>query len=131
MQSSGSSEAAKRPVRVKLCGTILAMVRLESGRQMHARLHQISVSGGLLSMEKPLDEGISVEVIFHLCSTTIRSRARALFPLWATQGYLQPFEFQNLVEKDRTQLQADLDGMLQTAAATALPPDTPVAETNA
>ena len=112
-----------RPVRVKLGGTVLALVRLENGRQVQAKLHQISVSGGLLHMEKPLDEGIGIEVIFHLCKTTVRSQARALFPMWATQGYLQPFEFQNLSETDRNQLQADVDSMLQASAATVMAPD--------
>jgi hypothetical protein len=114
---------ANRPVRVKLGGTILALVLLENGRQVRAKLHQISVTGGLLHMEKPLDEGIPIEVMFHLCSTTVRCPARALFPMWATQGYLQPFEFQNLAEKDRDQLQADLDGLLQSSVATVMAPD--------
>lgn len=109
---------------------MLALVRLENGRQVRAKLHQISVSGGLLHMENLLDEGIPIEVIFHLCTTTVRSQARALFPMWATQGYLQPFEFQSLSEKDRTQLQADLDGMLQASAATVVPPDAPFTETS-
>lgn len=112
-----------RPVRVKLGGTVLALVRLENGRQLRAKLHQISITGGLLHLEKPLDEGIGIEVIFHLCSTTVRSPARALFPMWATQGYLQPFEFQNLSEKDRNQLQGDIDSMLQASAATIMAPD--------
>lgn len=107
-----------RPVRVKLGGTVLALVRLENGRQVRAKLHQISVSGGLLHMERPLDEGIAIEVIFHLCGSTVRSPGRALFPMWATQGYLQPFEFQNLAEKDRNQLQADIDSLLQASTAT-------------
>jgi hypothetical protein len=123
MQSPVQRGAATRPVRVKLGGTVLALVRLENGRQVRAKLHQISVTGGLLHMERPLDEGIGIEVIFHLRSTTIRSQARALFPMWATQGYLQPFEFQNLAEKDRSQLQADLDSMLQGAAATVVAAD--------
>jgi len=131
MQSPGQRATLNRPVRVKLGGTVLALVRLENGRQVRAKLHQISVSGGLLHMEKPLDEGIPIEVIFHLCTTTVRSPARALFPMWATQGYLQPFEFQNLAEKDRNQLQADLDGLLQASSATVVAPDAPFTEISA
>lgn len=112
-----------RPVRVKLGGTVLALVRLENGRQVRAKLHQISISGGLLHMEKPLDEGIAIEVIFHLSGKTVRSSAHALFPMWATQGYLQPFEFQNLAEKERDQLQADIDSLLQASTATVVAPD--------
>lgn len=102
---------------------MLALVRLENGRQVRAKLHQISVTGGLLHMEKPLDEGIAIEVIFHLRGSTVRSSARALFPMWATQGYLQPFEFQNLAEKDRDQLHSDIDRLLQASTATVVAPD--------
>jgi hypothetical protein len=129
MQSSGQKPLGNRPVRVKLGGTVLALARLENGRQVHTRLHQISITGGLLNLERPLDEGILFEVIFHLCTTTIRSQARALFPMWATQGYLQPFEFQKLEEKDRSQLQADLDGLLQASAATVVLSEAPFAGT--
>lgn len=123
MQSPGHRSAVSRPVRVKLGGTVLALVRLENGRQVRAKLHQISVSGGLLHMEKPLDEGIGIEIIFHLSGNTVRCSARALFPMWATQGYLQPFEFLDLAEKDRGQLQADIDKLLQASTATVVAPD--------
>lgn len=129
MYSSGQKRASERPIRVKLGGTILALVRLQNGRQVRAKLHQVSATGGVIHMEKPLDEGIPVEIIFHLCSTTVRCQARALFPLWATQGYLQPFEFQNLAEKERAALQADLDGLIKSSAATVVPPGTPLVET--
>ena len=123
MHSPGHRGTVNRPVRVKLGGMVLALVRLENGRQVRAKLHQISVSGGLLHMEKPLDEGIAIEVIFHLRGKTVRSPARALFPMWATQGYLQPFEFQNLAAEDRSQLQADIDSLLQGSMATVMAPD--------
>jgi hypothetical protein len=124
MHLSGHRDV-KRPIRVKLGGTVLAIVRLENGRQVRAKLHQISVSGGVLHMEKPLHEGIPIEVIFHLSTTTIRTQARALFPMWATQGYLQPFEFQKLPEGDRDHLQADLDTLLRASVATVVSQDDP------
>ncbi|PYV97629.1 MAG: hypothetical protein DMG86_18000, partial [Acidobacteria bacterium] len=60
MSPSGHA-AKKRAARVKLLGSVLALVRLESGKQFRVPLHQLSTSGGLLMMEKPLDEGIKVE----------------------------------------------------------------------
>ena len=105
---------------------MLALLRLQNGRQVRAKLHQISVTGGVLHAEKPLDEGISIEIIFHLCSTTVRCQALAFFPLWATQGYLQPFEFQELDEKDRTQLQAEIDGLVKSLSGTVVPPGMPL-----
>jgi hypothetical protein len=107
-----SGERVHRARRVKLAGAVLVLVRLENGRNLRARLHQLSVSGGLLHMEKPVDEGIKVEVMFHVGSTTVRNKARMLFPHWATQGCLQPFEFCDLAEEERHKLQADLHALL-------------------
>ena len=101
MSPSGHA-AKKRAARVKLLGSVLALVRLESGKQFRVPLHQLSTSGGLLMMEKPLDEGIKVEVMFHVGSCTVRSKAVVLFPMWATQGCLQPFEFTDLADEDRS-----------------------------
>lgn len=67
-------------------------------------------------MEQPLDEGIKVEVVFHVGNCTVRSKAAMLFPMWATQGYLQPFEFRDLEEADRSKLEADLQKFLESSA---------------
>lgn len=100
---------------------MLFLARLENGRQLRGKLHQLSATGGLLQLEKPLDEGIKVEMIFHVGGSTVRSRARVLFPMWATQGYLQPFAFDELNETERESLQANLQKMLKN------PPTQPVA----
>jgi len=107
-----SAKAAARAPRVKLAGTVLSLVRLENGRQTRGKLHQLSITGGLLHLETPLDEGIKVELIFHVGESTVRSQARMLFPMWATQGYLQPFEFADLDEEDRCNLRVDLERLL-------------------
>jgi hypothetical protein len=112
MPHSKQAGEARRAPRVKLAGTILAVVRLENGRQIRARLHQLSFTGGLLHLDAPLDEGIKAEVMFHVGSSTIRSKAAMLFPMWATQGCLQPFEFTDLGEDDRLKLKTDLENFL-------------------
>ena len=90
MPSSASAQKGqRRGSRVKLLGSILALVVLENGRQIHGRMSQLSVNGGLLSLERPLDEGILVTVLFHLGCTSIRCRALMLFPMWATKGCLR------------------------------------------
>jgi hypothetical protein len=128
--SKGSATRAKRAPRVKLAGTVLTLVRLESGRETRGKLHQLSITGGLLHLEKPLDEGIKVEVIFHVASSTVRTKARMLFPLWATQGCLQPFEFFELGEQDRHNLQADLQHLLARSAAVIVAPRAETSETS-
>jgi len=96
----------KRGPRVKLGGSVLALLQLQNRRQIRTRLSQLSSNGGLLQLDKPLDEGIVVEVLFHVGATTVRSRAEMLFPMWATQGCLQPFEFADLEEADRSKLES-------------------------
>src|ERR1700694_873436 len=128
MDKGSSANLVPRAPRVKLAGTVLSLVRLESGPQTRGKLHQLSTTGGLLRLETPLDEGIKVEVIFHVGSSTVRSKARMLFPMWATQGYLQPFEFDELDEEDRCNLRVDLERLLDSSAASIVPPQAETAD---
>jgi hypothetical protein len=118
MPKFAQGRAATRAPRVGLAGSVLVLALLENGRQLRGRLHQLSVSGGLLRPDQPLDEGIKVELVFHVGKSTVRSRARMLFPMWATQGCLQPFRFDDLSEQDSGQLQADLQKLLESSSQT-------------
>jgi len=64
-------------------------------------------------VDQPLDEGIKVELAFHVGKTTVRGKARLFFPMWATQGCLQPFAFDNLSDEDIRKLQLDLQKLLE------------------
>lgn len=97
---------------MKLAGTVLALIRLQNTRQIRARVHELSITGGLLHLDHPLDEGIKVEMLFHVGSCTVRSKAVMMFPMWATQGCLQPFELADFAEEDRRQLETDLQKFL-------------------
>jgi len=102
-----------RPFRVKLRGSVLTLIRLPNQRQIRGKLHQLSVSGGLVHLEKPLDEKLKVEFIFHLGTNTIREQAEIMFPMWATQGWLQPFRFVGLPEASRNLLETSLQSFVQ------------------
>jgi len=106
----------ERPFRVKLRGSVLVLVRLPNKRSVRAAIHQLSISGGVIHLEKPLDEKLEVEMIFHIQKQTIRSKAQMLFPMWATQGWMQPFRFVDLAEKNRDILDAGLKSFLGDAA---------------
>ncbi|MFY9948817.1 MAG: hypothetical protein WAK27_08975 [Candidatus Sulfotelmatobacter sp.] len=93
ISSATSPTLTPRPFRVKLRGSILALIRLPNRRELRGKLHQLSTTGGLLNVEKPLDEKLQVELIFQLGEATIREKAEMMFPMWATQGWLQPFRF--------------------------------------
>jgi hypothetical protein len=117
MPSTGAMSKEHRSLRVKLGGSILVLVLLENGRQIRGRMNQLSINGGLLSLEHPLDEAIRVTVLFHLGGTTVRCKARMMFPMWATQGCLQPFRFVDLPEQDRESLSRELDILVRAGAA--------------
>jgi len=53
-----------------------------------------------------------VELIFHIDRSTIRGKAQMLFPMWATQGWMQPFRFVELTDTDRTALQENLQSFI-------------------
>jgi hypothetical protein len=108
-----------RPFRVKLCGSVLVLVQLPNKRSIRGAFHQLSMTGGVIHLEKPLDEKLNVELIFHLGETTIRSQAQMLFPMWATQGWMQPFRFVALPEENRKILDTSLKSFLGEAAKAA------------
>jgi hypothetical protein len=105
-----------RATRVKLLGTVLALVQLESGERVRAKVQQLSTNGGVLQIPEPLDERLPVELLFRVGSTTVRNRAQMLGPIWATKGCLQPFRFTDLSEEDRSKLQSDLAELLDSAS---------------
>jgi hypothetical protein len=117
MSSTASTQKGHRGQRVRLGGSILALLLLENGRQIRGRMNQLSVNGGLLSLENPLDEGIRVTVLFHLGYTSIRCRAQMLFPMWATQGCLQPFRFLELPEASYASLNRELENLVRAGAS--------------
>ena len=116
MPSIGTSSKKHRNSRVKLGGSILVLVLLENGRQIRGRMSQLSVNGGLVSLEHPLDEAIRVTILFHLGKTSIRCRAQMMFPMWATQGCLQPFRFLDLPDDGRASLGKELESLVQAGA---------------
>jgi len=119
MAQAPQLQREKRGARVKLGGSILALLQLQNRRQVRTRLNQLSANGGLLQLEKPLDEGIQLEVLFHVGSTTVRSQAEMLFPMWATKGCLQPFRFKDLDDATREALEQELKVLLQASPAAA------------
>ena len=110
--SASLSTFKARPFRVKLRGSVLALIGLPNRRQVRGKLHQLSTTGGLVNVEKPLDEKLQVELIFHLGETTIRQKAEMMFPMWATQGWLQPFRFIDLPEATKDLLETSLRALM-------------------
>jgi hypothetical protein len=110
------NKIADRPFRVKLRGSVLVLVKLPNKRTVRAAIHQLSTSGGVIHFETPLDEKLKVDLTFHINETTIHCHAQILFPMWATQGWMQPFRFVDLADSDREVLDASLKSFLKDEA---------------
>src|SRR5450755_3237589 len=110
--SANENKPVDRPFRVKLRGSVLTLVRLPNRRSVRAAFHQLSTTGGVIHFEKPLDEKLEVQLIFHIGETTIRGKAQMLFPMWATQGWMQPFRFVDLSDQSRQSLDDNLKSFL-------------------
>ena len=98
-----------RQHRVKLLGSVLAIVQINDDRLVRARMHQLSLSGGVLQIPDALEESANVRLIFQLGSTTMRTEAQMMGPMWSTRAYLQPFRFTGLGVEDRERLGRDLE----------------------
>ena len=116
---TSEAKVATRPFRIKLRGSVLVLVRLPNKRDVRAAIHQLSVTGGVVHLEKPLDEKLQVEMVFHIGEATIREKAQMLFPMWATQGWMQPFRFVEMSDENRANLDARLKSFLSDSGKSA------------
>jgi hypothetical protein len=104
-----------RAPRVNLWGNVSANIQLENGRQCWAKTLRLSTTGGLLELANCLDEGIAVNLTLHLDSRPVRGKAAMLFPMSATQGYLQPFRFTELRDEECRALDVEIRQLLKQA----------------
>ena len=104
----------QRSARVKFQGSLLALLELENGSHLRVPVHQLSANGGLLKLAEPLTASEKVQVALHVGSTTLRSEAEMLGPMWATHGYFQPFRFTGLAGKKKVELKQNLESLLKT-----------------
>ena len=105
-----------RAARVKLGGAVRVSLLLEGPRCVRARLHELSVSGGLFHLRNDLAEGARLEMSFHLESGIVRASGEMLRALWATRGCLQAFRFTRLDDRDRERLHVAVQTLLEPQA---------------
>ncbi len=105
----------RRAPRASLRGTISAVVRLENGRQVRAKLRQLSISGGLLDLATCLEERAWVELTIYLSSGAVRTTAEMMFPMRGEGegGFLQPFRFTDVGTEELHALDREVTGLLQ------------------
>jgi hypothetical protein len=108
-----------RAPRASLRGSISVLVQLESLRRIPAKLHQLSITGGLLELAMYVDERAKVDLTIPVGSTSVRPQAEMLFPMQGLQGYLQPFRFTRLGSDELRILDREITELLKHGMAPA------------
>lgn len=102
-------QASRRAPRTCFPETTPAVLRCRDGRRVSGKLQVISLSGGLLCLSKPLDQGSQVKLMFLTGRGTVLGAAEMLSPIsWS----LQPFKFVGLYDDDQQRLEAAIQSSL-------------------
>ena len=103
---------AQRARRVRLPGSVVVEVRSKGSQPIRAKLHVLSVTGGLLVLSEALEQGDFVEVAFQTSYGAIRGMAELLPARSKSKsGCLQPFRFVALEDEDHTRLLTTLESL--------------------
>ena len=86
-------QASGRAPRTCFAETTPAVLRCQDGRRVPGKLQVISVTGGLLSLSKPLDQGSQVKLMFLTPRGAVLGAVQMLSPV---SWNLQPFKFVGL-----------------------------------
>ena len=123
-----SQSPPRRPDRVRFSETIPAVIRMADGNRTSGRLKVVSITGGLLSLSRPIRQGIVGKLMFLTPSGSVFGSAQMLTPLsWE----LQPFKFIALREDDHQRLQTTIKVSVERPVArTAMPSGMPISLRN-
>src|SRR5947209_3562475 len=92
-----------RPTRVRPSEFTPAVLRFPNGGCTPGELQMFSLSGGLLGVPKPLNQGAHVKLMFLTETGPVLGEAELLRPIsWTAQ----PFRFVSLREGDQHRLEA-------------------------
>jgi len=102
MSSPPQSQSQWRFPRARLEGPNPAVLRLKNGRTTGANLQVVSLTGGLLSLPQPVDQGSQVRLIFLTGAGAVLGGAEMLPPI---RDHLQAFRFVSLADEDQRRLE--------------------------
>ena len=114
---------ATRAPRVPLRGTVSATIHLENQRVLIAKLHQLSMTGGLLEVAAYIDERSRIALAFQLGAGPLLAKAELLFPMRGGMGYLQPFRFTAFGAGVRQTLEVEIATLLKQTFPVPKPPE--------
>ena len=102
-------EASRRAPRTCFAETTPAVLRCQDGHRVPGKLQVISLTGGLLCLPEPLDQGCQVKLMFLTRGGSVLGAAEMLSPVsWK----LQPFKFVRLYDDDQRRLQTAIQSSL-------------------
>ncbi len=103
----------QRSPRLLLDSVTPAVLRFPDGGRTAGELHVVSLTGGLLSLPKTLDQGSRVKVMFLMNTGSVLGGAEMLPPVASD---LQPFRFTSLAATDQRRLGATIQESLQNSS---------------
>jgi hypothetical protein len=104
------SQLPRRPDRVRFSEVIPAVLRLADGNRASGQLKVVSITGGLLSLPRPIRQGIVGKLMFLTTAGSVLGSAEMLTPLsWE----LQPFKFVALPDDDHSRLRSAISKSLE------------------
>ncbi len=103
MSSSPQSRPPWRCPRAHLDGNNPIVLRFPNGQRIAAKLEVISITGGLLSLSKSVDQGSRVRLMFLTEAGSVLGGAEMLPPV---SDRLQPFRFISLPADDQRRVGA-------------------------
>lgn len=104
------SSSQRRAERVRLDDSIPAVVRFTDGNRASGRLKVVSMTGGLLSLPRPVRQGSVGKLMFLTPAGSVLGSAEMLTPMsWE----LQPFKFLGFSGEDHGKLETAIQSYLQ------------------
>ena len=100
---SPSSHAVQRSPRVHLPRETPAIIRTRDGTRQQGELEIVSLTGGLVSLPRPLERGTRVKLMFTMQKGAILGSAKMLSPV---DGGMQPFRFVKFGGSHKSKLKA-------------------------
>lgn len=96
-------QGQRRAERVRFSDSIPAVLRFADGNRASGKLQVVSVTGGLLCLPRPIQQGAVAKLMFLTSAGSVLGSAQLLTPMsWE----LQPFRFVGLPEDDQSRLQS-------------------------
>ena len=109
MTNLSPQQVSGRAPRTCFAETTPAVLRCRDGRSVPGKLQIISLTGGLVSLCRPLVQGSQVKLIFLTSTGSVLAAAEMLCPV---SWHLQPFKFVALYDDEQRKLQAAIQSSL-------------------